>query len=108
MSAHSVINVECEAASCTYPDPHDHGFACDKTCRTCAHWTEVYPLSGSEGRPVVPLEREVIKDHHNGGDIGEAVYIDGELASIELDQSFANRVLTGTYKGFRVNQTINN
>lgn len=57
---------------------------------------------------LLPVDREVIKDHHNGGEIGEAVYVDGQLVSIELDQSFANRVLTGTYKGFRVNQNINN
>ena len=28
--------IECESApGCTYPEPHFHGFICDKTCTYC-------------------------------------------------------------------------
>ena len=25
----------CHDSGCTYPEPHRHGFACDKTCQVC-------------------------------------------------------------------------
>lgn len=26
---------DCSESSCKYPEPHKHGFACDKTCVVC-------------------------------------------------------------------------
>lgn len=109
---HNPINLYCIDLMCLQEEPHDHGFECDNTCTMCAAdcgsaCPACNDIRSKELEGLVTLDRVELKDHHNGGIIGEVVYIDGELSSFEVDLPYANRILTGTYKGFRLAQTSN-
>jgi hypothetical protein len=46
-----IAEIECtnETPGCTYPEPHDHGLDCDKTCAYC-HGQGV-PVKDPENHP---------------------------------------------------------